>query len=177
MGSTEDATATEFDAPPNEPTTLTRRWLAAPRERVFAAFTDPKQLRRWWGGRRDSTLSECSVDFRVGGRWRFVERSGEDDGVAFSGVYRDIRPPERLVYTMVCELEAFKHVESVVVVTFVSERNGTRLTVASRFPDLAGRKLYTDAGAEQGARVLFERLADLLYAQGTAGGAPDGSDR
>ncbi|HRT52524.1 MAG TPA: SRPBCC domain-containing protein, partial [Flavobacteriales bacterium] len=44
---------------------LTRR-LNAPRELVFAAWTDPKHLVRWWGP-KDFTLPHCEQDFRVGG--------------------------------------------------------------------------------------------------------------
>src|SRR5438105_3768540 len=55
-------------APTDQELVITRL-LSAPRELVFAAFTDPKQLRRWWGP-KDYPATHIEMDVRVGGRWR-----------------------------------------------------------------------------------------------------------
>jgi uncharacterized protein YndB with AHSA1/START domain len=67
----------------------------APRERVFAAWTEPEQLESWWGpGRFKTTRAE--VDLRPGGRY---ELHLEPGGMRLVGEFREVVAPERLVYT------------------------------------------------------------------------------
>lgn len=73
---------------------FTRR-LAAPPERVFAAWTDPVQVACWWDPAGERLL-RCEIDLRVGGGFTFVSRGHPD--IAFAGVYREIAPPTRLVF-------------------------------------------------------------------------------
>src|ERR1700753_1168821 len=73
------------------------RVVEAPRELVFAAFTDPRHLAQFWGPAGFSAPA-CEVDLRVGGRF-YVEMRGPD-GASYpcTGTYREIAPPERIVY-------------------------------------------------------------------------------
>jgi uncharacterized protein YndB with AHSA1/START domain len=74
------------------------RTLEAPRETAWGAWTDPEQLARWWWPARFRSTHE--VDLRVGGRYDFRSAELPDLGVlAVSGVYREVREPERLVYS------------------------------------------------------------------------------
>ena len=78
--------------------TLVRRF-AAHRELVFAAFIEPERMQHWWAPKGFSMLS-CSLDLREGGAWRMRIRSDESGAVQTEvGVYREIRPPERLAFT------------------------------------------------------------------------------
>ena len=52
------------------------RSFDAPRELVFKAFTDPEAVTRWWGLRDTETVVD-ELEARPGGRWRFVQRSGD----------------------------------------------------------------------------------------------------
>jgi len=114
---TKGPTRAEVDTATN--TLRLRRSIAAPVSRVFEAWTTPGILAKWWdpGGR---PLRECEIDLRPGGAFRFVNQ-GHEDGHAFTGTYREIASPERLVFeTMGAEGR----------VDFV-ERNGkTDITVA-----------------------------------------------
>jgi uncharacterized protein YndB with AHSA1/START domain len=74
------------------------RVFNAPRHLVFEAHSKPEHVRRWWGP-RDSTMTECELDFRPGGRWRFVVRTGRGKEVAFHGEFREIVAPERFVWS------------------------------------------------------------------------------
>ena len=78
--------------------TLTRL-LPAPRAVVFRAFVEPDRMRHWWVPRGFTMLS-CKLDLREGGAWRMTIRS-DDTGTVLTevGVYREIRPPERLAFT------------------------------------------------------------------------------
>ena len=78
--------------------TLTRV-LDAPRELVFRAFVEPDRMRHWWVPRGFTMLS-CKLDLREGGAWRMTIRSDDTGTVQTEvGIYREIRPPERLVFS------------------------------------------------------------------------------
>ena len=75
------------------------RVLRAPRDLVFRAFIEPDRMKQWWAP-RGFTLLSCALDLREGGQWRMRIRSQETGAVQTEiGVYREIRPPERLVFT------------------------------------------------------------------------------
>jgi uncharacterized protein YndB with AHSA1/START domain len=74
------------------------RTFEAPRERVFRALTERDQLARWFGP-KGYTVPYCELDARVGGAWRATLRSPEGGDHTVSGVYQEIVPPQRLVFT------------------------------------------------------------------------------
>jgi len=74
------------------------RTFDAPREAVWNAWTDPAQFMRWWGP-EGFTCPECSIEFRVGGRYLYCMRSPEGRDYWGTGVYRDIQPMERILCT------------------------------------------------------------------------------
>jgi hypothetical protein len=71
--------ALEMVIPAGEPIIEYRRFLAAPSELVFQAFTDPEHLAHWRGPEELQMVS-CDIDLRVGGRYRYVHRGpdGQD---------------------------------------------------------------------------------------------------
>jgi uncharacterized protein YndB with AHSA1/START domain len=75
------------------------RVLQAPRSLVFRAFVEPERMKLWWAPRGFSMLS-CALDLREGGAWRMRIREEETGTVQTEvGTYREIRAPERLVFT------------------------------------------------------------------------------
>jgi uncharacterized protein YndB with AHSA1/START domain len=74
------------------------RIFDAPLELVWKAWTDPAQMIRWWGP-ETFTSPSCKMDFRVGGTYLFCMRSPEGMDFWSSGVYREIKAFERIVYT------------------------------------------------------------------------------
>jgi uncharacterized protein YndB with AHSA1/START domain/uncharacterized glyoxalase superfamily protein PhnB len=80
-----------------QPLTITRTF-AAPRERVWKAWTEPERLKRWWGP-KDFTAPACKIDLRVGGTYLNCMRSAEGQDFWSTGTYRKIVAPERLVCT------------------------------------------------------------------------------
>jgi uncharacterized protein YndB with AHSA1/START domain len=102
------------------------RSFAAPRDRVFRAFTAPTQLARWWGP-KGFTVPACTLEVRVGGAWRTVMRSPEGKDHIVSGVYREITPPARLVFTWAWETEGERGQETVVTIELFERPGGTRL--------------------------------------------------
>ena len=80
---------------------LITREFDAPKHLVFEAYTKPEHVRRWWTAKRGE-VTECEIDLRVGGRWRYVMVTNEGGmEVAFHGEYREIVENERIVSTEV----------------------------------------------------------------------------
>ena len=134
----------------------------APRALVFEAMTKPEHVRRWWGRLGPGySVPICEIDLRPGGRWRFVNRhpSGE---AAFHGVYRELEPPGRAVYTEI--FEAFPYVESVVTALLTEEGGKTRITVTVSYPSVEVRDMVLQTGMERGAAISYDRLEDVAVA-------------
>jgi len=138
---------------------LTERVFDAPLERVWAAWTDPALIVRWWGLRDTETRVE-ELDLRPGGRWRFVERNQNGSEAAFRGVYREVRAPTRLVYTF--EYEGWPG--KVLVDTVELEKSGgaTRVLVHSLFHTTEERDGMIEAGMEKGLVQGYEALDELF---------------
>jgi uncharacterized protein YndB with AHSA1/START domain len=77
---------------------VARRTIHASIERVFEAWTDPVQLRAWWGP-RPVTCSAAEVDLRTGGRYRIVNALPDGTTVTIQGQFRVVEVYRKLVYT------------------------------------------------------------------------------
>lgn len=75
-----------------------KRLIKAPRDRVFAAWTTPQDIQKWFGPGPCRVLS-AKVDLRPGGEYRIQAEGGECGNCEVVGVYREIKRPSRLVYT------------------------------------------------------------------------------
>jgi len=73
------------------------RMFDAPRELVFSLWSDPNHLRRWWGP-KGSLISFSKMDFRPGGQFLYGLRMPDGQEMWGKFVYREILPPERLVF-------------------------------------------------------------------------------
>lgn len=114
------------------------RRFKAPRERVFAAFTSADSIKQWFGP-GPVRVVECTADFRVGGSYRIKARSPESEGdVVVSGVYREISPPAKIVYTWKWEDdEDWVNVESLVTFEFNAVGDETELNLThTGFPSV-----------------------------------------
>src|SRR5215469_3901887 len=76
-------------------------FIAAPRERIFDALTDPKQAVRWWGQNDRYHLSEFIMDPRVGGKWSTAGGSIKMGDINVHGEFVEVDPPGRLAYTWI----------------------------------------------------------------------------
>lgn len=74
------------------------RIIDAPREDVFSAWTEPEQVKEWWGP-TGFTTPFCEIDLRVGGVFHSCMRSPEGRDYCGKGIFQEIKPPERLVFT------------------------------------------------------------------------------
>jgi uncharacterized protein YndB with AHSA1/START domain len=140
------------------------RAFSAPRDLVWQAMSRPEYVRRWYG-LKVLELVVCEIDLRVGGQWRFVLRAPDGAEHAFSGVYREIVPPERVVYTESYEPLGPGHA---IDVTSRLEEAGGRTTLTARllYKSRADRDGHIQSGMEVGANESHDRLATLLAGLG-----------
>ena len=139
------------------------RDLAAPREQVFAAWTDVRLASRWWAP-QDFTPLSCDMDVRPGGAWRRRMRAPDGTIVTKHGVYREITAPERLVFTYLTEQGGIIDPETLVTVTFADLGRRTRLTLRhTAFESDAAR-----LGHQGGWTGCLERLATFIATDGAA---------
>lgn len=120
-----------------KPSLTLKRRLNAPPAKVYAAWTDPAKIMKWFGP-ANVTVEHAEADARVGGRYRIVARddSGEQHGVG--GIYREVVPNEKLVFTWAWQSTPER--ESLVTVHLKSDGPGTLLTLThEQFFDEAAR--------------------------------------
>ena len=140
------------------------RVFDAPRDRVFAVYTDPELIPEWWGPRGTTAIVD-RMDARTGGDWRFVVRMADGDETGFRGTYREVTPPERIVQTF--EWEGMPGHVSVETATFEDLGDRTRVVTSSIFHTPEERDGMLASGMEGGLNETYERL-DALLASGGA---------
>jgi uncharacterized protein YndB with AHSA1/START domain len=126
------------------------RVFDAPRERVFAIWTDPGLIPEWWG---NNTVVE-EMDVRAGGRYRFRT----DHGV-MEGEFHEVVPPERLVQTFM------NHVQTL---EFEDLGTQTKLVQTMSFDSVEDRDTTMGYGVAQGAEAGFARIDAVLAQQRAA---------
>ena len=106
---------------PSDLEILMTRVFDAPRHLVFEAMSKVEYVRQWWICMGDMTMPVCEIDFRVGGKYRYVSRMADGTEFGFHGEYREIVPPEKVVNTEI--FEPFPDEITVCTMTLV-EKNG-----------------------------------------------------
>ena len=86
---------------PEQNTIVAEIFIAAPRERVFQAITDPKQMPLWWGQEGMYRITEWKGDLRVGGKWSSVGAGADGSPFRVDGEYLTVDPPRQLVHTWI----------------------------------------------------------------------------
>lgn len=135
----------------------------APIERVFAAWTDPDQFVQWMCP-PGFGLDRCELDARTGGIWRVHGYKPDGSHFAKSGVYREVRRPERLVFTWAHHADdtfaSLRSHETTVELTFRAIGNATELTLVQG-PFVAGPDF---GGHNEGWKGSFDKLDAFLGA-------------
>ncbi len=138
------------------------RVFDAPRERLFNAWIDPKQMARWWGP-HGFTNPVCELDARPGGAIRIHMRGPDGTVYPMTGVYQEIREPERLVFTNAALDEQGKPLFEVLnTVTFTEQSGKTTLTLQARVIKKTAEAAPYLAGMEAGWTQSLERLESHL---------------
>jgi uncharacterized protein YndB with AHSA1/START domain len=144
---------------PSEREIKMTRLFNAPRHLVWEAMSKPEHIKRWWGRLGEGySVPVCEVDLRPGGKWRFVNRHPKGEA-EFYGEYREIVPPERVVFTEI--FAPFPDSGSLVTAVLTEENDKTRLTVTAEYPSLEVRDMVIGTGMAKGAAASYDRLEEV----------------
>ena len=143
--------------PKAAPAVNIKRLIKAPRAAVFKAWTDPKELKKWWGP-EGYTCPSAEIDLRVGGHYRFGFKGEEGDPFYVRGVYREVQRPGKLVFSWAWESAETEDEETLVTVLFRDAKGGTEIELSHvLFKDAKARDAH-----KQGWSSSLEKLAKLL---------------
>jgi uncharacterized protein YndB with AHSA1/START domain len=140
------------------PALVIRRTFKAPRERVFAAWTQPELIKKWFGP-HNFTPAEASVDLRVGGAYRIVMIAPDGDRNIAKGVFNEVLVPERIACSWRWEEDSPEQEhDTLLTVEFHARGNETELV-------LTHEKLASDESRgrhEHGWNELLDNLPSVL---------------
>jgi uncharacterized protein YndB with AHSA1/START domain len=135
------------------------RVFNAPRRLVFEAWTNPKHVPLWMLGPEGWTMPVCEIDLRPGGFWHYIWRHAEGHDMEMRGVYREIKPPERLVFTESWGGDWPETLDTLVL----SEDSGmTTANLTLLYPSKEARDKGLKSGMQDGLVFTFARLDKLL---------------
>jgi uncharacterized protein YndB with AHSA1/START domain len=139
----------------SETTLRLERLIPMDPEPLFALWTEPVQLVKWWAP-DGCEASVDALDARPAGRWRVTMRKPDGNKIATSGIFRIVDPPHRLSFTWAWEVaDGVRGHETEVTVTFEAAPGGTYLVlVLQRFDSKGARD-----GHGSGWSAAFDRMA------------------
>jgi uncharacterized protein YndB with AHSA1/START domain len=129
------------------------RTVPAPREEVFRAWTDPERLKQWFGP-GEFTIPEAQMDVRPGGEYLIVMQAPDGNRLRLKGAYREIEPPERLVFTWSWGLMWDGAPDSLVTVEFRDAGDSTELVLTHGDFETDGELAPYQGGWESGLDKL-----------------------
>ena len=141
---------------PNDREIVITRTFDAPRALVFEMWTSAEHVAHWWDP-SGAPLAECEIDLRPGGTFRFVN-AGHGGRHAFTGTYREIEPPSRLVFTARSPAGS----GSVGTLTFSGAGDTTLLTMTIACASKAERDAMLAMRVDAGTARTLDNLADYL---------------
>lgn len=136
------------------------RSFDAPRHHVFDALTRPELVRQWLG---PSTweMTDCQIDLRVGGRWRYVMSGPGEEQMAMGGQFREIVEPTRLVSTEAFD-DDWTGGETLTTAVLTEHEGVTTLSTTVRYASAEARAAALATGMTEGMSLGYGRLDDLL---------------
>ncbi len=135
-----------------------KRLIKAPRDRVYAAWTDPAQLKQWFGPENVQTR-DLIADARVGGKFRWDLTNSEGEQMTVCGEYRELQPGKKIVFTWQWEDdENWKTHTSVVTVELSDRDGGTELRlIHEKLPSEESRDRHNE-----GWNSVLDKLEKLF---------------
>jgi uncharacterized protein YndB with AHSA1/START domain len=149
----------EIVAEPGKTSFTTKRIVDAPRELVFDAFTKCEHLKRWMGP-RSLTMASCETDVRPGGRYRFVFRTPDNSEVGFSGEFKEVVRPSRVVRTFV--FEPMPDAAALETLELEEHDGKTTIKTTTVHKTVENRDGHVNSGMEGGMTEGYARLDELL---------------
>ena len=152
---------------PTDEQILITREFDAPKELVFAAWTRPELVRRWWHANRGE-MTVAEIDLRVGGKWRYLMVADDGLEVGFHGEYLEVVSGERLVSTEVYEglPEGVSEEDAATVntATFTEKDGRTTVTILVQAKSKAARDAIIESGMEDGLQDALDLVQEVVLA-------------
>jgi len=137
------------------------RVFDAPIEKVFKAYVDPEAIKQWWGGRTYGTKIDKHEPM-AGGSWRYLQAGPDGKDYGFHGVFHEVTPNKRIMWTFEFEgLPETGHV-SLETVDFVDVSGKTKMVAQSVFRSVENRDGMVQSGMEKGLSEGLDVLAELV---------------
>jgi uncharacterized protein YndB with AHSA1/START domain len=135
-----------------------KRFINAPRARVYAAWTDPSQLKEWWGPESVRTRN-FAAEVRVGGKYRWDLINQEDEEMSVFGEYRELIPNEKIVFTWKWDDdEDWENHNSIVTIELSDRDGGTELLLKhEQLPSEESRDRH-----DEGWNSVLDRLEKFV---------------
>jgi uncharacterized protein YndB with AHSA1/START domain len=135
------------------------RVIDAPRARVYEAWTNPEQMAKWFAPKPYQLIVK-RMDFRPGGTFDMAMRGPNGEDFPFSGTYREIVPPAKLVWSG--EFPGDPKDNMLTVVTFEDEGSKTKLVARQTFNVMTDAVKHATAGAKQGWTMTLNQLTEFV---------------
>ena len=121
-----------------------KRFIKASPDRVYAAWTDPAQLRQWFGPEQVTT-DNLIADPRVGGRFRWDLTNSDGEKMTMEGEFRELQPGKKIVFTWHWQDdEDWENQVSIVTVEISGRSGGTELRLThEQLPNEKSRDGHT----------------------------------
>jgi uncharacterized protein YndB with AHSA1/START domain len=149
-------------AEPQNSTIVMWRFFDAPPSAVFEAWTTAEHVAQWWDP-SGTPLAVCEIDLRPGGEFRWVHQGDKGMQHAFTGTYREIAPPHRLVFAA----RTFPPgPESIATLSFFAESDGTKFIMTIECSSVQDRDALLAMRVDIGTARTLENLAALLHKAG-----------
>ena len=133
----------------------------APRALVWEMFTKPEHLRQWWGsGHVEMTV--CEIDFRVGGKYRYVGKTPDGREVPFCGEHHEIVYLEKIVFTEIYDVDFAREHPSVVTTTFTEQNGKTTMRLVAKYDSKETRDIVLKSGMEHGAAAGYDKIEEMI---------------
>jgi uncharacterized protein YndB with AHSA1/START domain len=138
------------------------RHIAAPRRNVYRCWTEPELLKQWFTPPPFRTI-RAELDLRPGGSSLIVMQGPDGTEFPNRGIYLDIVPNERLVFTdaYTAAWEPSEKPFMTGIITFADEAGGTRYTARARHWSVADREAHEKMGFHEGWGIAADQLAAL----------------
>jgi len=150
---------------PSDREILIEREFAAPRRLVFDAWCNRDQVAQWYGC-AEMVMTSCEMDVREGGAWRWALRMPDGSVHTFSGEYRTIQRPDRLVFTE--RYEPVPGSDHEVALTFTEQGGVTTMAMRLSYPSIVQRNGHLQSGMERGLEGSLARLEALAIGNAAA---------
>lgn len=145
-------------AAPGKATLVMAQTFDAPRADVFEAWTTPEAVALWWDP-TGAKLAVCEIDLRPGGAFRWINQGAAGAKHPFTGVYREIVPPERLVFEVRTSPAGPPQLGTLI---FTESENRTTLTMTIECPSVAQRDEMLAMRIDTGTARTLQNLAVYL---------------